>query len=81
MKLASVFQNLLGGSETTRRASTYLRQLATNSLPREPLVRLSWHERPAPLEVAPVAYCAPHDCVVAVMCPSVPLRVVWKRGH
>lgn len=79
--LASVFQNLLGGSDATRRASTYLNQLANDSLPREEVAPLPWHQERPELDVVPVASPAPHECVIAVLTPSVPLRVVWRRNR
>ena len=81
MKLADVFTNLLGGTEDTQRASQYLRQLVNDSLPKEPLAPLPWHASPPEVEVMPVAQGQPHECVLAVLSPSVPLRVVWRRGR
>ena len=79
LKLAEVFSKLLGGTEDGRRAHLYLTQLATDSLPCEALAPLPWHASPPDVEVMPVAQNGPHECVLAVLCPSVPLRVVWRR--
>ena len=79
LKLADVFSKLLGGTEDGQRAHLYLTQLATDSLPREALAPLPWHASPPDVEVMPVAQNEPHECVLAVLCPSVPLRVVWRR--
>lgn len=80
-KLASIFETLQGGSDSSRRAATYLRQLVNNTLPQNDLIPLVWHCQPAEMEVMPVAHERPHECVIAVLCPSVPLRIVWKRGR
>lgn len=82
LKLADIFKSLLGGTEETRRASLYLTQLATDTLPREELAPLLWHSRVPDMEVMPIAAeGGPHEVVLAVLCPSVPLRVVWHRGR
>lgn len=78
--LASVFDKLLGGTEMSQRAATYLRNLANGTLPENELLPLPWHESEAQPEVM-VAVSAPHPCVLAVLCPSVPLRAVWRRGR
>lgn len=79
MKLAQIFRGLLGGRDDLRMASEYLEQLANNTFPVAGLLPLPWHESRPPADVIPEAWCAPHECVVAVLCPSVPLRVVWKQ--
>ena len=79
LKLADIFQNLLGGTDEGRRAHLYLTRLAKDELPREDLMPLPWHTLPPDVEIMPVAEHAPHECVLAVLCPSVPLRVVWRR--
>ena len=81
LKLAGIFEQLLGGSEATRRAAVYLRGLARDELPIHPLHPLNWHENVNFLaDLIPHEKAEPHACVLAVLCPSVPLRVVWKRG-
>lgn len=80
-KLAAIFETLQGGSDSSRRAATYLRQLVSNTLPQNDLIPLVWHCQPSEMEVMPVAHERPHECVIAVLCPSVPLRIVWKRGR
>jgi hypothetical protein len=81
LKLAGIFEQLLGGSEATRRAAVYLRGLARDELPIHPLHPLNWHENVNFLaDLIPHEKAEPHACVLAVLCPSVPLRVVWKRS-
>lgn len=80
-ELANVFEQLLGGSDATRRAARYLRQLADDQLPIHPLHPLPWHEEEAVIEIISHAREEPHPCVLAVLCPSVPLRAVWRRGR
>ena len=79
--LANVFENLLGGSQTTRRAAEYLRALANGTLPPNAVLPLRWHTDPGPPDIAPVAREEPHAVVLAALSPSVPLRVVWKRNR
>lgn len=80
-ELANVFEQLLGGSDATRQAARYLRQLADDQLPIHPLHPLPWHEAEAVIEIISHAREEPHPCVLAVLCPSVPLRAVWRRGR
>lgn len=81
LELANIFDRLLGGNEATRRAAAYLRALARGELPVHPLHPLPWHEDADFLaDVFPHRRAEPHPCVLAVLCPSVPLRIVWRRG-
>ena len=81
LQLAGIFEQLLGGSEATRRAAVYLRGLARDELPVRPLHSMRWHENVDFLaDLIPHEKAEPHARVLAVLCPSVPLRVVWKRG-
>lgn len=79
--LASVFENLLGGSDATRRASSYLRALANGTLPENNVPPLTWHLDPGPPDVAPIAREEPHPVVLATLSPSAPLRSVWRRSR
>ena len=79
ISLAAVFENLLGGSAASRQAANYLRSLAADSLPLHPLHPLPWHSEVGLPDVI-LAREEPHPCVLAVLCPSVPLRAVWRRN-
>lgn len=79
MELAKIFERLLGGSEATVQAAKYLRGLAQNNLPLHELHPLPWHEAEPDGEQFAARF-EPHPCVLAVLCPSVPLRAVWKRN-
>ena len=79
--LADIFERILGGSEASRRAAAYLRDLANNTLPDEGLLPLAWHEADFEVEAMPQQQELPHPCVLAVLAPSVPLRAVWRRGR
>lgn len=78
---AAKFENLLGGSPASAQAARYLRLLADNRLPQHALHPLPFLESVAPPQVMPRAREEPHPCVVAVLCPSVPLRAIWRRGR
>lgn len=78
LKLADIFDRLLGGTAVSQQAARYLRGLARGELPENSLTPLAWHED-AEMEVMPLARPDPHPCVVAVLCPSIPLRAVWRR--
>ena len=81
LQLANIFEKLLGGSDATQRAAVYLRGLANDELSIHRLHPLTWHENADFLaDLIPHEKAEPHACVLAVLCPSVPLRVVWKRG-
>ena len=81
IQLATIFEQLLGGSESSRRAAAYLRGLAADSLPIHQMHALKWHENADFLaDLIPHEKAEPHPCVLAVLVPSVPLRVVWRRG-
>ena len=78
LSLADLFEALHGGNYI--RASEYLRWLCRPPLQQNlPVMSpLSWHAAiDVDLHVAP--RMEPHPCVLAVMCPSVALRVAWKR--
>ena len=77
--LAAIFETLLCGSPAGRQAATYLRDLAADQLPEHPLHALPWHNQDVAPDVV-IARHEPHPCVLAVLCPSVPLRVVWRRN-
>lgn len=79
ISLADSFERLLGGSESTRKAASYLRSLASNELPDRVLLPLPWHEAEPELVAMPAGQELPHPCVLAVLAPSVPLRAVWHR--
>lgn len=78
-ELAKLFERLHGGDPNVNRAAAYLRQLAQGTLPSNDLVALPWHEAAADVEILPQAREEPHECVLAVLAPSVPLRAVWRR--
>ena len=78
LQLADLFENVLGGSSTSRQAAAYLRGLARQTLPANSIPPLPWHSNPSPPEVV-VAREEPHPVVLATLSPSVPLRAVWKR--
>lgn len=80
-EVAAKFENLLGGSPASAQAARYLRLLADNRLPQHALHPLPFLESVAPPQVMPRAREEPHPCVVAVLCPSVPLRAIWRRGR
>lgn len=80
MQLANVFETLHGGPAVCQQAASYLRGLAAGTLPENELIPLGWHAQ-SDLEVLPQARAEPHSCVLAVLCPSVPLRAVWRRGR
>lgn len=80
VQLANIFETLHGGPAVCQHAASYLRGLAAGTLPQNELIPLEWHGR-SDLEVLPQARAEPHACVLAVMCPSVPLRAVWRRGR
>ena len=79
--LAAVFEKLLGGAPTCRKAASYLRALADCQLPAEAPPLLPWHDAPPVVEVMPQARMEPHPVVLATLCPSVALRAVWRRGR
>lgn len=79
-QLASIFENLHGGTPAGQRAARYLRGLATGTLPLGELLPLQWHSDEV-VQVMPQVHEEPHACVLAVLCPSVPLRAVWRRGR
>lgn len=79
-QLASIFDELLGGSIVSQQAARYLRNLANNTLPQNEFIPLPWHES-GDVDVLPRAREEPHPCVLAVLCPSAPLRAVWRRGR
>lgn len=78
--LANIFQDLLGGTPQSTRAATYLRLLADNALPRHDLLPLHWHSEAPGFDPPVVAREELHPVVLAVLSPSIPLRVVWRRG-
>ena len=77
--LAQIFVRLLGGSASSQQASAYLTSLADCTLPADEPPALVWHEQNGPVHVMPQAREEPHPVVLATLCPSVPLRAVWKR--
>ena len=79
--LATIFDNLLGGSALSQQAAAYLRGLANGTLPQNPILPLPWHSSPAPPQLLHIAREEPHPVVLAALSPSVPLRAVWKRGR
>lgn len=79
LALADIFDHLLGGSAATTQAAAYLRGLARDNLPLHPLPDLPWHREEAVIE-AIVANPEPHPVVLGVLCPSAPLRAVWRRN-
>lgn len=78
-ELANVFDKLLGGTESSRQASAYLRALADGQLRADDPPPLPWHDAPPTIEVMPQAREEPHAVVLATLCPSVALRAVWRR--
>ena len=80
-ELASIFEELQGGTYSSRKAAQYLRALANNELERHPLHPLPFLEAHAVAENLPQARMEPHPTVLAVLCPSVPLRAIWRRGR
>lgn len=78
--LANLFENILGGSESSRKAASYLRALANAQLPPNEIPPLRWHADPLPPQVVVEAREEPpHPVVLATLSPSIPLRAVWKR--
>lgn len=77
--LANVFDKLLGGTESSRQASAYLRALADGRLSADDPPPLTWHDAPSTIQVMPQAREEPHAVVLATLCPSVALRAVWRR--
>ena len=79
--LARIFEQLLGGTASSRRAAEYLNNLADCRLPANEPPPLPWHEQPVVVEVMPQAREEPHPVVLAALCPSVALRATWRRGR
>lgn len=79
LALAGIFEHLLGGNQSTRQAATYLRGLATDSLPLNPIHPLPWMSEEPEAEII-IASPEPHPVVLGVLCPSAQLRVVWRRN-
>lgn len=80
-ELAAIFRRMLGGTDLCVQAADYLTALADNRLPQHELFPLPWLEGEAPLAVMPGEHAELHPCVLAVLCPSIPLRAVWRRGR
>ncbi|CAE7889335.1 unnamed protein product [Symbiodinium microadriaticum] len=79
--LASTFEKLHGGNEQVRRAAQYLRDLARGNLAKEVLMPLPFHTSAEMMPAAPVPEYQPHEVVLSVLSPTVPLRAVWHRSR
>ena len=79
MGLASVLQKHYG--DKYQSAASYLRDLARGNVGRHTsLASLPWHEGTALGAFAAAGgHYEPHECVLAALSPSVPLRAVWRR--
>lgn len=78
-RLAAVLERHYG--DKYRAAACYLRDLASQTIGHHtPLAGLPWHEG-AVLGALPddAREYEPHDCVLAALSPSVPLRAIWRR--
>ena len=63
-----------------RITTTYLRNLANDTLPENWLLSLPWHGSEARLEVAR-AVDSPHPCVLAALCPQLALEGSLAAGR
>ena len=79
--LARVFERLLGGTPTTRKAAQYLKDLAACQLPPNEPPPLPWHNADPVVEVMPQPRADPHQVVLATLCPSLPLRAVGDFAY
>ena len=77
--LGNTFESLHGGNEHVRRAAQYLRDLARNNLPKEVLAPLPFHTSAEMMPAVPAPEYQPHEVVLGVLAPTVPLRAVWRR--
>ena len=59
--LARVFERLLGGTPTTRKAAQYLKDLAACQLPPNEPPPLPWHNADPVVEVMPQPRAEPHQ--------------------